>query len=66
VDRITSAFLLRVEKEKADRSEDAMRYPREGAFEHGVQVGTWQGLDLAVQLMKVVLEEDDQRERSSK
>lgn len=63
MDAVTLAFLAKIEALKAERAQGAMEFPKSKKFEHGVQVGFWQGLDAALNLMKDVLDADQEAER---
>jgi len=59
VDKFLATTLIRLEQLKRDRADDAMRFPKADPFEHGTQVGTWAGLENAIQLINAIYADGD-------
>ena len=62
MDRTTHRIIGKLLEEMVNRAETAMRYPKSEPFEHGTQVGVWQGLDLAQQIIESVLNDREEEE----
>lgn len=64
MDRVTHKALVKLREELLEQAEAAMRFPKKDPFEHGTQVGFWQGLEAATQIIEAALKdelEDDSR-----
>jgi len=51
MDKPTLLFIQSVKEEQATRASASMMFPKADSFEHGVQVGMWQGLQLALSIL---------------
>lgn len=56
-------FIGEVQKKLVDDAESAMVYPKQEPFEHGVQVGRWQGLREALLIVDGILRDVDDQEK---
>ena len=60
--QIVGAFITKLREELLNQAESCVRFPREEPFHHGCQVGVWQGLEKAHQLLESVLRDDEEQE----
>lgn len=65
MDPIVGRFIGEVKKTLAANAEDAMQFPRHEPFEHGVQVGTYQGLRLSLEILESILRDVTDEEKRS-
>ena len=63
MDKTTYQILTKIREELLIRAEATVQFPREEPFHHGVQVGVWQGLKLAHEIIESVLQDDEEAER---
>ena len=64
-DKIIERYVGEVKRALADNAEGSMMFPKAEPFDHGVQVGKYQGLNFALELLQGVLRDDDDKERNS-
>jgi hypothetical protein len=64
-DPTVARFIVEARQALAQIAENAMRFPKADPFEHGSQVGRYQGLDFALEIMNDILRGDDEKERNS-
>lgn len=63
MDPTLGKFIGEVKKTLAETAEDSMMFPKGDSFEHGVQVGKYQGLRNALEILESVMR--DQQEQDS-
>lgn len=64
-DRLLSDYIGRLRADMDEQAHGSCRFPKADPFEHGVQVGKYQGMEGALKLLTSLIEEQDQQERSS-
>lgn len=64
-DKLISRFIGEAKQALAQIAADSMQFPKADPFGHGEQVGRWQGLNLALELLEDVLREDTEKEKRS-
>ncbi len=58
-------LMVKVKEEQAVYSRDGMLYPKGDPFAHGVQVGVYQGMEKALELLHAILRDDDEKENQA-
>ena len=64
-DPIIVHFMVEAKKALAEMAEDSMVYPKHEPFEHGVQVGKYQGIRFALELLDSILRDEAEKENHS-
>ena len=64
-DRLIGNIIKGIKEQQSDISRGGMLYPKSEPFEHGVQVGTYQGLEIALQVLTGALDMEAETERKS-
>lgn len=54
-------FLIDLNDDLQKQAAEAMMFPKKDQFDHGVQVGQWQGIKRAIQLAESILEDEESR-----
>lgn len=58
-------FMVKMKEEQTELARAGMLYPKGMPFDHGVQVGIYQGLEKALEILGTVLRDDeDQRNKA--
>lgn len=65
MDPIVGRFIGEVKKTLAETAEDSMMYPKGDPFEHGVQVGKYQGLKFSLDILESILRDINDEEKRS-
>lgn len=65
MDPIIGRFIGEVKKTLAETAEDSMMFPKGDQFEHGRQVGTYQGLRLSLDVLESILRDISEEEKRS-
>ena len=65
MDPIIGRFIGEVKKTLAETAEDSMMYPKGEAFEHGAQVGKYQGLRFSLDILESILRDISDEEKRS-
>lgn len=65
MDPIVGRFIGEVKKTLAETAEDSMMYPKGDPFEHGVQVGKYQGLKFSLDILESILRDLNDEEKRS-
>lgn len=65
MDPIIGRFIGEVKKTLAETAEDSMLYPKGDSFEHGVQVGKYQGLKFSLDILESILRDINDEEKRS-
>lgn len=58
-------FMVEARKALTEMAEDSMMFPKPDPFEHGVQVGKYQGVRFALELLESILRDDAEKENHS-
>ena len=64
-DNLIERFIGEVKKELTTISTDAMKFPKSDPFNHGTQVGNYQGLSLALDILEKLLRDNYDKESES-
>lgn len=56
---VTHKFIVRLKEEQTVQAQGGMLYPKSEPFEHGVQVGIYQGMEKALELLRAILRDDE-------
>ena len=64
-DRDIVRFIGEVKKAKEEQAHSAMAFPKAEPFDHGVQVGVYQGLGQALEIKDAILRDIEEKERQS-
>ena len=64
-ERLIVRFISEVKNTSTQHAEDAMIYPKVEAFERGLQVGKYQGLQHALQILESIMCADQEKESNS-
>jgi hypothetical protein len=59
MDKVSHTFIVKVKQELDVLAHDGMLLSQKDTFEHGVSVGTYQGLNLALQILDAILRDSD-------
>jgi hypothetical protein len=62
MDKLLHALRVQLLAKQDELAESAMLMPRAEPFEHGVQVGTYQGIQLALEALESLVEEEHAKE----
>ena len=60
---LVSKFIAAIKDQQRDVAESAMLRPKSDPFEHGVQTGRYQGLQLALETLESLLRDDLKEEQ---
>ena len=63
--QIIQALVGAIKDQQVDIAESAMMTPRAEPFAHGMQVGTYQGLQQALETLNSILRDDYDKEKHS-
>ena len=55
----------KLEETQLELARTSMQFPKAEPFDHGVQVGKYQGLQLALELIDNILRDDNKKEQDS-
>lgn len=58
-------FLHEAKKALGQNAEDSMMFPKADPFEHGVQVGKYQGMRMAMDLVEDIIRDNLEKENHS-
>lgn len=64
-DKVIEQFIKEAKEALAEMAEGAMQFPRSEPFPHGVQVGKYQGLQFALEILESILSDDKEKEKHS-
>lgn len=64
-DQLTSRFIGEAKQALAEIAEDAMLFPKSEPFGHGEQVGKYQGLKFALEILEDLMRDNLEKERNS-
>lgn len=65
MDKTTLLFIQSVKSVQESRASASMMLPKADPFEHGVQVGVWQGLQLALSILDEIHNAENESEITS-
>ena len=65
MDPIVGRFITDVKKTLEEHAEDSMVFPKSEPFDHGRQVGVYQGLRLALDHLENILRDNTEKEQRS-
>ena len=60
---LLSNYIGELKSKMNDLAHGAAKLPKSKPFEHGVQVGNYQGLEAALRYLEALIEDDAERER---
>jgi len=58
----TVEALAKLRAAQQEHAMGAMQYPRKKRFDHGVEVGVFQGLQQAIEIVEAALKDDDEQQ----
>lgn len=64
-DKLVGRFVSELKLKQEELAHAAMQFPKSDAFEHGVQVGVYRGLDFALDLLNGILSDNLKEESQS-
>lgn len=64
-DQVIGRFIGAAKDKQRDLAEIAMKFPKADPFGHGVQVGQWQGIEFALDILDNLLRDHHQKELES-
>lgn len=62
---LLSKLIVSLREAQDKQAHDSLRFPKSDPFEHGRQVGTYQGISQALDILEGVVEADALAERNS-
>lgn len=54
---------MQLKEEQTVQAQGGMLYPKSEPFDHGVQVGIYQGMEKALELLRAILRDNEEDER---
>ena len=64
-DQVIQRFIGEVKQTLSQHAEDSMEFPKAEPFEHGLQVGKYQGIQYALNILEVIMRDDRFKESQS-
>ena len=58
-------FLVKMKEEQTDLARAGMLHPKAEPFDHGIQAGIYQGLEIALEILGAILRDDEEQESNS-
>lgn len=58
--RERAKLLERLALKRQELAEAGMKYPKAQPFEHGQQVGEWQGIGTAIEIIREMIRDEDE------